>query len=272
MNSSSYSSSFSSIPPRILLLLLLITNILAAADSACLDSCGSITDIRFPFSVVSNLTSPLDPSCPSSYMNNPYLRLFCNQTQGKLYVRPQGSDYFKPLVVMSIHNDSLIAQNFVTNMGVAEMIPAPDEFTCNASYRSALSLPPVGIGPYVLSDENKFGSFGCTLGIVEMSDHTNHNGNYSTPNYYDHVVVGGCAVLLPTNRKNADCGNHTCCVASLPSASDLHLRYASYYAYYSNHGINTHAAVLTIMPLFSIPNTRISTIACFRSRSRGHFQ
>ena len=121
-------------------------------------------------------------------------------------------------------------------MGVAEMIPAPDELTCNMSQRAALSLGPVGIGPYVISDENKFGSFGCSLGTLEMSDLTIYNGSYLIPTYYDHVVVGGCAVLLPINRNNADCGNHTCCVATLPPVSDLHLRYAAYSADYSNYG------------------------------------
>ena len=235
MNSSSYTSSFSD---SILLLLLLLLTMVAAANSACVNSCGNITNIGFPFSV-NNSLSGVDPSCPSSYMDNPYLRLFCDQAEGKLYMYPPTNDYFNTLEVISIHNDSLIAQNFVTNMGRAEMIPAPDELTCNASDRAALALPPVGIGPYVISDENKFGSFGCSLGTLEMSDLTNYNGSYLISSYYDHVVVGGCAVLLPINRNNTDCGNHTCCVASLPSVSDLHLRYASYHAYYSDYGINS---------------------------------
>ena len=238
MMNSSFSSSSSSLILLRSLLLLLINIVSASASASCKRSCGNITDIRFPFSV-NNSLSGVDPSCPSSYMDNPYLRLFCDQAEGKLYMYPPTNDYFNTLEVISIHNDSLIAQNFVTNTGRAEMIPAPDELTCNASDRAALLLPPVGIGPYVISDENKFGSFGCTLGTLEMSDLTKYNGSYLIPSYYDHVVVGGCAVLLPENRNNTDCGNHTCCVATLPPVSDLHLRYAAYYAYYSGYGINT---------------------------------
>ena len=98
-------------------------------------------------------------------------------------------------------------------------------------------LPLVGIGPYVI-----FGSFSCTLGPLEKSDLTYYNESDLNPSYYyDHVVVGGCAVLLPDNQNNADCGNHTCCVATLPSVSDLHLRYAAYSADYSYYGTNTKA-------------------------------
>ena len=72
-----------------------------------------------------------------------------------------------------------------------------------------------------------------------LSDVTDYNVSDTSSNYYDHVVVGGCAVLLPDNRNNADCDNHTCCVASLPPVSDLHIRYAVCHAYYSDYGINT---------------------------------
>ena len=242
MTNSSLSPSFSFPPPSFIILLiplLLITNRIAAAaaDSApCNSSCGSIKNISFPFSVNSS-HSGVSSSCPSTYMDNPHLQLFCNETEGKLYAL-QDSD-FSRLEVISIRNDSLIVRKFSASMGIAKMIPGPDESSCNASIRSALLLPPVGIGPYVISDENKFGSFGCSLGTLELSDLTNYNGSYLISSYYDHVVVGGCAVLLPINRNNTDCGNHTCCVASLPSVSDLHLRYASYHAYYSGYGINT---------------------------------
>ena len=230
MNSSF--SSFSSLVLLLLILLLLITNIVAADYPACVGSCGNITNIRFPFSL-NNSLSGVDPACPSSYMNNPYLRLFCNHTQGKLYALQNSN--LTSLEVISIHNDSLIVRLAgPSNMGRAEM--SSNGSNCTDSETTRIVLP---AGPYVISDENKFGSFGCTLGTLEMSDSIDYNVSDQFSNYYDHVVVGGCAVLLPENQNNSECGNHTCCVASLPSVSDLHLRYASYHAYYSDYGINS---------------------------------
>ena len=230
MNSSSYTSSFSDSILLLLLLLLLTTNIVVAADSACVAACGSIINISFPFSLNHSL-SGVDSSCPSSYMNNPYLRLFCNETEGKLYAL-HDSD-FSTLEVISIHNDSLIVRIADDNMGRAEM--TPNEFNCTDSDITHIVLPPVGIGPYVISDENKFGSFGCTVGTLYTSDVA---GNSTHFDYSDHAAVGGCSVLLPDNRHNPECGNRTCCLASLPPTADLHLRYASFYASYSFFDIN----------------------------------
>ena len=227
----SYSSS--SIVP----ILVLLTMLASPGDSAsCNSSCGNITNIGFPFSL-NNSLSPVDSSCPSTYMENPYLQLFCNHTEEKLYALHETRNFTR-LEVMSIHNDSLIVRIADdNNMGRAEMIS--NGSNCTPSESTEIKLPPVGIGPYVISDENKFGSFGCTLGSLAMSDSIDYNVSDKFSNYYDHVVVGGCAVLLPENQNNTECGNHTCCVATLPPVSDLHLRYAAYYAYYSGYGINT---------------------------------
>ena len=208
----------------------------SASELACLDSCGTIANIPFPFSVSNNLTS-----CSPSYMNNPYLHLLCNETEGKLYALWDpvytGSDsQLTRLEVISILTDSLIVEIATVDKGIAQMVP--NEFNCsdNTTER-ALVLPTIGEGPYILSDENKFGSFGCTMGTLSTSDlidpPLNETSDYYTyVDYYDHVVGGGCTVLLPNNQFNADCDNHTCCVASLPPSSELHLRYAYYYISY----------------------------------------
>ena len=217
---------------RILLtMFLLCMAVPSAADAAsCNSSCGNITNIRFPFSLNNNIW-PVDPSCPSSYMDNPYLRLFCNETEGKLYAL-HDSD-FSTLEVISIHNDSLIVRIADDNIGRAEMIS--NGSSCTQSDNKGILLPPVETGPYVISDENKLGSFGCTQGSFTTSDVT---GNATDLFYSDHATVGGCSVLLRDNRNNPECGNHTCCLASLPPTADLHLRYASFYASYSFFDIN----------------------------------
>ena len=169
---SSYSNSSSFIFIHLLLLILhtIAMALLMVAQPACLDSCGNITGIRFPFSVISNLTSTLDPSCPSSsYMDNPYLQLFCNHTEGKLYALHETSN-LTTLEVISIYNDNLIVRVADPSMGRAEM--TPNGSTCNISETMEIKLPPVPSGPYVISDENKFGSFGCSLGILETTDFT----------------------------------------------------------------------------------------------------
>ena len=208
----------------------------SASDSPqCMGSCGSITNIRFPFSLNNNIW-PVDPSCPSSYMDNPYLQLFCNETEGKLYALHEISN-FTTLEVMSIHNDSLIVRIADGNMGRAEMTGNESNCTMNEATPTIL-LPPVGIGPYVISDENKFGSFGCTVGTLYTSDVA---GNSTHFDYSDHAAVGGCSVLLPDNRHNPECGNRTCCLASLPPATDLHLRAAVYVTGYTFFNINETA-------------------------------
>ena len=204
----------------------------SASDSPqCMGSCGSITNIRFPFSLNNNIW-PVDPSCPSSYMDNPYLQLFCNETEGKLYALHNRDFFYNTsqvtnLEVKSIHTDSLIIGVDVAKM--PPLVPGTD-LNCNYSDVTWVMLPPFGTGPYVISDDNKFGSFGCTIGTIYMSDIIDHKPNDTLVDYYDQSVTGGCSVVLPDNLNNSDCRKHTCCVASLPPASDLRLRYASYTA------------------------------------------
>ena len=208
----------------------------ASVFPACRASCANITNISFPFRV-----NNMDPSCPSSYMDNPYLQLFCDQAEGKLYALPDPV-YTDPesqltrLEVISIRNDSLIVRVADNGMDMAQITPLVrddmtlDDFNCTNSKRTWVLLPPAGSGPYVISEENKFGGFGCSVGVVRTSDITDHTTNDPFVDYYDHVVVGGCSVLFPDNEHNSECRNHTCCVESLPPSSDLHLRYASYTA------------------------------------------
>ena len=100
----------------------------SASESSCLDSCGNITNISFPFSVSNNLTS-----CSSSYMNNPYLHLLCNQTEGKLYalsdpVYTEPDSQLTRLEVISIRPDNLIVQIATADKGISQMVP--NEFNC----------------------------------------------------------------------------------------------------------------------------------------------
>ena len=235
-------------------ILVLVMMLASPAHSApCNSSCGNINNIGFPFSL-NNSDSGVDPSCPSTYMNNPYLQLFCNHTEGKLYALHQISN-FTPLEVISIHNDSLIVRIADGNMGLAIMIP--ENSGCSDSPKTDIMLPPVGTGPYVISDENKFGSFGCTMAILSTTDLMDLTSNDSLLDYSDHVSVGGCSVLLPNNQNINDCANNNdcanrSCVASLPLVSDLHLRYASYTT--TNNLIVTQVSSLAPGPECSCSN------------------
>ena len=115
----------------------------------------------------------------------------------------------------------------------------PNESNCTDSYTTYILLPPVQTGPYVISDENQFGSFGCTLGILEMSYSINYNVSDKVSNFYDHVVVRGCSILLPDIRNNPDCGSRTCCLVSVLPATDLHLCYAIYYTRYTIFNVDS---------------------------------
>ena len=55
-----------------------------------------------------------------------------------------------------------------SNMGLATMTSQGS--SCNDSAKTEILLPPVGIEPYVISDENKFGSFGCTMAVLSTTD------------------------------------------------------------------------------------------------------
>ena len=166
-------------------------------------------------------------------MDNPHLHLFCNHTEGKLYALPDPvytHEYSRltRLEVIYIHTDSLIVQVAANDMGIAQM--TPNGTSCNEG-QNMFILPPVGEGPYAISDENKFGSFGCTLGSFFASDLIDPPFNDTYLDYNDHVIVGGCFALLSQTQNSSECGkNRTCCLASLPSATELHLRYAYFFA------------------------------------------
>ena len=114
----------------------------------------------------------------------------------------------------------------------------PNEINSTNSEITGLMLPPVQIGPYVISEENKFGSFGYTLGILEMRDSIDYNVSDNVSNFYNHGVVRGCSILLCNNQNNPDCLNCTCCLASISHVVDLQLHYATYYTSYTNFNIN----------------------------------
>ena len=217
--------------PILLNFIPLCVTALAASDSApCNSSCGNITNISFPF-ILNNSLSGVDPSfCPSSsYMDNPNFQLFCDHAEDKLYALYQSNDS-TTLEVISIHNDSLIV-GFANS--TANMLAVSGESYCNESETSGLSLP----AEYTISDENMFGSFGCTIGVLSTSNLD-----------YDHVENGGCSVLLPENRNNTKCGNRTCCVASLPSASDGGLQYAYYFTTYTPYPYDGLSVNITSLP------------------------
>ena len=114
----------------------------------------------------------------------------------------------------------------------------PNKINCTGSGTTRIFLPPVQIGPYVISEENKFGSFGYTLGILEMRDSIDYNVSDNVSNFYNHVVVRGCSILLCENQNNPDCLNRMCCLVSISPLVDLHLHYGTYYTSYTNFNIN----------------------------------
>ncbi|MCO5575999.1 hypothetical protein L7F22_029806 [Adiantum nelumboides] len=67
--------------------------------------------------------------------------------------------------------------------------------------------------PFFISDDNLFGSFGCSMGILLGADLLR---NASTSEIHVRSVeLGGCSVLCPSEEKYPDCGGHTCCVSNL---------------------------------------------------------
>ena len=83
---------------------------------------------------------------------------------------------------------------------MGEMIPASAGCYCNRSDISWLYMTP----EYTLSDENKFGSFACTMGVLSTSNIIHQMVSDTLQINYNHV------------ENNIERGNHTCCVTSLP--------------------------------------------------------
>ncbi|MCO5557485.1 hypothetical protein L7F22_011050 [Adiantum nelumboides] len=94
-----------------------------------------------------------------------------------------------------------------------------------ANEESSLSLPSFPSGPFVISDDNQFGSFGCSIGVFAGAELV-HNASTSEPDA-SRVEVGGCAVLCPSDVKNPKCDGHTCCVTNLSQGTSF--RGVSYY-------------------------------------------
>ncbi|MCO5556154.1 hypothetical protein L7F22_009698 [Adiantum nelumboides] len=166
---------------------------LSQSDTECLNQkCGNVR-VSYPFKL-----DDMD-NCPSF---SPSFSLHCKQ--GELYLT--NMSYNDASVDMRIlHFDTNNLTLDATGFGSS---PMNDSCLSPTSTFSSLILPtsfPFP-SPFVISDDNLFGSFGCFTGIFIGIDSTSETDLRS-------VVLGGCSVLC-RDDKYPDCEGHTCCVSS----------------------------------------------------------
>lgn len=120
------------------------------------------------------------------------------------------------LRVLALTTDSIALD--VTSIRIA--MKTTTNHTCDGDYIYLL-FPPFP-SPYVLADDNKFGGFGCTYGVLLTANPAKNVTSIldynSVANFAD-VTVGGCDMLCPGGDNNPECGFNRCCVYNWPRSS-----------------------------------------------------
>ncbi|MCO5594061.1 hypothetical protein L7F22_048082 [Adiantum nelumboides] len=122
-----------------------------------------------------------------------------------------------PVDMKILHLDKNYLIVDATALGSSPKTPSPNgNGSCvSANGGSSLWLPSLPSGPFVISDDNRFGSFGCSMGVFAGAELV-HNASTSEPDV-SRVELGGCAVLCPSPK----CDGHTCCVANLSQGTSF---------------------------------------------------
>ncbi|MCO5555040.1 hypothetical protein L7F22_008580 [Adiantum nelumboides] len=188
-------------------LVLLCGRLLLSAQQqkpGCLNqTCGGIK-VSYPFKL-ENATDC--PSFSSSF------ELECDTHTGYLLFKKASlNDTSGPalsLRVLALAADSISLD--VTSTIVAMKL-TPNVTYCDGDIKT-LFLPPFPY-PYVFSDENRLGGFGCAYAVLVTANPAGNN-SFSSVNStlgIKDVAVGGCDVLCPGGDNNPECGNEKCCV------------------------------------------------------------
>ncbi|MCO5575644.1 hypothetical protein L7F22_029446 [Adiantum nelumboides] len=180
--------------------------------SGCLNqTCGGIK-VSYPFKL-ENATDC--PSFSSSFelecdTHTGYL-LFKKASMNDFFFLLNNSHSSRPLSlrVLALAADSIALD--VTSTVIAMKL-TPNGTYCDGDIKT-LVLPPFP-HPYVFSDENSLGGFGCPYAILATANLAGTDSSLSvnsTPGFKD-AAVGGCDVLCPGGDNNPECGNEKCCV------------------------------------------------------------
>ncbi|KAI5055556.1 hypothetical protein GOP47_0029077 [Adiantum capillus-veneris] len=148
-------------------------------------------------------------NCPSF---SSFFHLHCKEG-GELYLTNMTyNDAIMDMRVVHLDAHSLIVD--VTRLGSSPMVSSPNgNGSClSTTEPSSLALPAFP-SPFIISDDNLFGSFGCSMGILIGVEFL-HNASTSEHNLRS-VEVGGCFVICPGDNMNPECGGRTCCVSRL---------------------------------------------------------
>ncbi|MCO5609975.1 hypothetical protein L7F22_064210 [Adiantum nelumboides] len=174
-------------------------------------ACGGIK-VSYPFKL-QNATGC--PSFSSSF------ELQCDPHSGYLLLNKEsvnGTAGPVSLRVLALSNDGMhldVTSTLVT------MKLTPNGTYCDGDLAN-LALPPFP-SPYVFSDENRLGGFGCAYAVLVLASWTGKNTTFSVNGSSDikDMALGGCDVLCrPAGAvDNPECGNLKCCVFHLPHGS-----------------------------------------------------
>ncbi|MCO5556157.1 hypothetical protein L7F22_009701 [Adiantum nelumboides] len=199
--------------------------VLSQRNTECLkQTCGTVS-VSYPFKL-----NGMD-NCPSF---SPFFNLHCKQGVQLYLTNMTYNNASVDVRILHLDTNNLIVD--ATALGSSPMTPSPNgNGSClSATEFSSLSLPTFP-SPFFISDDNLFGSFGCSMGIL-IGAELLRNASNSEP-YLRTVELGGCSVLCPGDEKNPECGGHTCCVSNLGQGTSF--RGVIYYVYPSSFITNT---------------------------------
>ncbi|KAI5078670.1 hypothetical protein GOP47_0006341 [Adiantum capillus-veneris] len=198
----------------ILLCVRLVITAQQQQQAACLNqTCGGIK-VSYPFKLA-NATG-----CPSF---SSFFELECDPLNGYLLFNKASlgtsanatADLIS-LRVLALANNSIILD--VTSTMVTMKL-TPNGTLCDGDLKSLLlpSFP----SPYVFSDENQFGGFGCAYGVLVIANPAGNNTSFpaNISASFTDVSLGGCDMLCPSGGNNAECGHNQCCVFHWPRGS-----------------------------------------------------
>ncbi|KAI5078671.1 hypothetical protein GOP47_0006342 [Adiantum capillus-veneris] len=176
-------------------------------QAACLNqTCGGIK-VSYPFKLA-NATG-----CPSF---SSFFELECDPLNGYLLFNKEANataDLISPRV-LALANNSIFLD--VTSTMVTMKLNGT---RCDGDLKSLLlpSFP----SPYVFSDENQFGGFGCAYGVLTIADPAGNNTSFpaNISAGFTDLSLGACDMVCPSGGNNPKCGHNQCCVFHWPRGS-----------------------------------------------------
>ncbi|KAI5057929.1 hypothetical protein GOP47_0027944 [Adiantum capillus-veneris] len=198
----------------------------ALSQQDCLNQMCDGVRVSYPFKLSNNTHCPsydssFDLDCQLSQgQERLYLNNITNITNYLYLNNITASGYSNAAVprrVLHIDFDGIIVDSTGLN---ASFTTLPNGSCIPSTVPPTLALPPYP-SPFFFSDDNLFGSFGCSvLGVIASGELLSDASMSKLKS--SKIEIGGCYVLCPgEDEVNPICGGRACCNSSLTSGISL---------------------------------------------------